>query len=143
MAGIFENGYAEPAPLLRDNEECWYLPIFGVYHTKKKGKIRVVFDSSAQYQGTSLNSVLLQGPDLMNSLLGVMMRFRMGPVAVMADIQQMFFRFSVEEKHRNFLRFIWFKDNDPNSELTEYRMCSHVFGNSPSPSIARTTFLEQ
>ncbi|XP_053375012.1 uncharacterized protein LOC128547190 [Mercenaria mercenaria] len=135
MGRIFDNGYAELAPPLQLKEECWYLPIFGVYNSRK-GQIRVVFDSAAQHQGISLNSVLMQGPNLMNSLLGVLMRFRRHPVAVTADIQQMFFQFRVHEAHRNYLRFIWFKNNDPEQELVEYRMCSHVFGNSPSPAIA-------
>ncbi len=35
-----------------------------------------------------------------------------------------------------FLRFLWYMDNDPEKELIEYRMCVHVFGNSPSPAVA-------
>ncbi len=44
--------------------------------------------SSAQCKGASLNKVLLTGPDLNNSLLRVLMRFRKEPVAFMVDIQQ-------------------------------------------------------
>lgn len=33
-------------------------------------------------------------------------------------------------------RFLCHRDNDPDKELVEYRMCKHVFGNSPSPAIA-------
>lgn len=61
MEKIFVNGHAEVAPPLKDNEECWYLPSFGVYHPQKPNQIRVVFDSSAQYAGVSLNDVLLTG----------------------------------------------------------------------------------
>nr|XP_034322315.1 uncharacterized protein LOC117688380 [Crassostrea gigas] len=54
----------------------------------------------------------------------------------MGDIQQMFYCFKVREDHRNFLRFFWFQDNDPDQPLTEYRMTVHVFGNRPSPAVA-------
>ena len=106
MGKIFENGHAEAAPPLKEGEERWYLPTFGVYHPKKPGKIRVVFDSSAKYNGVSLNDVLLTGPDLNNTLLGVLIRFREEPVAITADIEQMFHCFLVREDHWNFLRLV-------------------------------------
>lgn len=98
--------------------------------------MRIVFDSSSKHNGISLNDVLLTGPDLINKLLGVLLRFRKEPVAMTADIEQMFYCFRVTETHRNFLRFIWYKDNDPDQELVDYRMTVHVFGNSPSPAVA-------
>lgn len=58
MHNIFQNGHAELASPLSVDEERWYLPTFGVYHPKKPKKICVVFDSSAQYNGVSLNDVL-------------------------------------------------------------------------------------
>lgn len=76
MEKIFANGHAEVAPPLREDEECWYLPTFGVYHPQKPNQIRVVFDSSTQYSGVSLNDVFLTVPNLNNSLLGVLLRFR-------------------------------------------------------------------
>ncbi|KAI4871708.1 hypothetical protein NFI96_005782 [Prochilodus magdalenae] len=136
MKNIFERDHAEVAPPLREGKECWYLPMFGVYHRQKPGQIRVVFDSSAQKQGISLNDVLLTGPDLNNSLLGVLLRFRRELVAVTADIEQMFHSFIVREEDRDFLRFLWFRDNDSSRELIEYRMRVHIFGNSPSPAVA-------
>ena len=136
MQGILDSKYAEEAPALADEEERWYLPIFGIYHPKKPTKLRVVFDSSAKFDGVSLNDVLLCGPDLTNELLGVLLRFRREPVAITTDIEQMFFRFTVREEDRNFLRFLWHKDNDPSKELVEYRMRVHVFGNAPSPAVA-------
>ncbi|XP_053577874.1 uncharacterized protein LOC128667035 [Bombina bombina] len=136
MQKIFDHDQAEPAPPLEAGEECWYLPIFGVYHPQKPGQIRVVFDSSAQFEGISLNDTLLSGPDLNNTLLGVLLRFRKEQVAITTDVQQMFYCFMVREDHRNYLRFLWFRDNDLNKEITEFRMKVHVFGNSPSPAIA-------
>jgi hypothetical protein len=91
MKGILDSGHTEIAPPIQQDQGCWYLPIFVVCHPKKKDKIRVVFDSFCQHEDISLNSVLMKGPDLMNCLDGVLMQFRKEPIAVIADIQQMFF----------------------------------------------------
>lgn len=91
-----------------------------MYHPQKPGQLRVVFDSSAQEDGISLNSVLLSGPDLNNSLLGVLLRFRKEAIALTADIQQMFYGFMVREDHRDNLRFLWHRDNDLTKEVAEY-----------------------
>lgn len=136
MHKILENGHAELAPHLQNDEDCWYLPMFRVYHPKKPGQIRVVFDSSARHEGVSLNDVLLTGPNVNNSFLGVLLRFRKERVAVMADIQQMFHSFVVTKEHQNFLRFLWYDNNDLNNKVLEYQMRVHVFGNSPSPAVA-------
>ena len=67
--------------------KVWYIQHHSIYYTRKPGKVRVVFDCSVKYLGTSLNEQLLQGPDLTNSLIGVLTRFRQEPVAFMADIE--------------------------------------------------------
>ncbi|XP_053389484.1 uncharacterized protein LOC128552469 [Mercenaria mercenaria] len=95
MRGILDKGHAELAPSLQDEEECWYLPLFGVYHPMKKDKIRIVFDSSSKHDGVSLNSVLMSGPDLTNSLAGILMRFRKEKVAITGDIEQMFYQSTI------------------------------------------------
>lgn len=41
----------------------------------------------------------------------------------------MFFGFIVVEDDRNYLRFLWYCDNDLDKEFVEYRMCKYVFGN--------------
>ena len=101
---------------------------------KKPGKIRVVFDCSAKFAGTSLNEQLLQGPDLTNSLVGVLTRFRQEPVAFMGDIEAMFYQVLVPAEQRDFLRFFWWPNGDMNGTLVEYRMTVHPFGAVSSPS---------
>lgn len=66
----------------------------------------------------------------------VLLRFRKERVAILADIQQMFHFFLVLESHRNFLRFLWYQDNDLSKPVVEYRMKVHVFGNALSPAVA-------
>ena len=67
----------------------------------------MVFDCSAKFAGTSLNDQLLQGPDLTNSLVGVLTRFRQESVALVCDIKAMFYEVFVPEEQRDFLRFLW------------------------------------
>ena len=136
---MFDKGYAEEIPQESSKtvtNRAWYIPHHGVYHPKKPEKIRVVFDCSAKFGGTSLNDQLLQGPYLTNSLVGVLTRFRQEPVAFMADIEAMFYQVQVPPEQRDFLRFLWWPGGDLNAELKEYRMTVHPFGAVSSPSCA-------
>lgn len=54
----------------------------------------------------------------------------------MCDVEQMFHSFHVESRHQNFLRFLWFKNNDPSERIIEHQMTVHLFGNGPSPAVA-------
>ena len=76
-----------------------YLPQHGVSCSKKPNKIRIVFDCSARY--ITLNDYLLQGLDLLNSMVGVLTRFREDSIAIMGDIEEMFNKFKVNEEHRD------------------------------------------
>ncbi|KAL0159072.1 hypothetical protein M9458_047148, partial [Cirrhinus mrigala] len=58
------------------------------------------------------------------------------PIAFSADVQQMFYCFVVQEEHRDYLRFLWYEDNNMGKNVIDYRMKVHVFGNSPSPAVA-------
>lgn len=88
-----------------------------------------MFDSSATYNGISLTDVSLQGPDLTNNLLGILLRFCKEMVAIVGDIQHMFHCFKVTEEHLRYLRFLWHEDSDVNKDLKEYFIHVHVFGN--------------
>ena len=138
---ILDKGHTSPVPLddiraKSQSGKVWYLPHFGVYYPKKPTEIRVVFDSSAEYLDVSLNKELPPDPDLMNSLLGVLFRFRREITAIMCDIEQMFHSSNVDPNHWDFLRFLWFENNKPGKPITEYRMYVHLFGNGPSPAVA-------
>ena len=108
----------------------------GMYYPKKPDRIRVVFDGSAQFDGSSLNSQLLQGPDLMNSLLGILCRFRQEQIAVTCDVEKMFHQFQVIPQHRDYLRFVWWPQGDVEADPLTYRMKVHVFGAVSTPAYA-------
>ncbi|CAH8485099.1 unnamed protein product [Dicrocoelium dendriticum] len=131
-------GYAELAPVQEQQikGETWYIPHHSVSHPRKPGKVRVVFDCQASYRGTSLNQQLLSGPDMSNSLVGTLLRFRFHPIAVASDIEAMFHQVKVPIKDRNCLRFLWWKNGNLCSPPIEYRMTVHPFGATSSPSCA-------
>ncbi len=138
MDALEERGYAERVPedkLDRPDGKQWYVPHHAVFHPQKK-KLRVVFDCSARYQGISLNDALLQGPDLTNNLIGVLMRFRQEDVAIAGDIEKMFYQVGVTSDDRDCLRYYWWPGGDLQQEPVSYRMTVHLFGAVSSPSCA-------
>ena len=64
----------------------WYLPHHSVFNEHKANKIRIVLDAAAEHDGMTLNKAFLTGPDLLNNLAGILLRFRKNKVAVTADI---------------------------------------------------------
>ncbi|XP_068204556.1 uncharacterized protein [Palaemon carinicauda] len=136
---ILQNDYAERIPdslLTAKSGHVWYLPHHGVYNQRKPDKIRVVFDCSAKFNGIPLNNQLLQGPDLTNSLIGVLTRFREHQVAFTCDVESMFYQVKVPKHQYNHIRFLWCPNGDISKELEEYWMKVHLFGAVSSPSIA-------
>ena len=105
MNEIIEKGYARVSDRTPGDGKLWYLPHHGVYHPAKPNKICVVFDCSAEYAGRSINKELLVGPDLTNQIIGILIRFRQGKVAFVADIEKMSFQVLVTKEHRSLLCF--------------------------------------
>ena len=138
MDDMLANNYAEK--IKHDIEvkqgDSWYIPHFGVTHPDKPGKVRVVFDCAAKVEGVSLNDFLIQGPDMINSLICVLLNFRVGCYAYTSDIETMFYQVRVPPRDRDYLRFLWWDKNDFSSEPSDFRMCVHIFGASSSPNIA-------
>ncbi|XP_062421503.1 uncharacterized protein LOC134132867 [Pungitius pungitius] len=137
MKDVIARGDAERVPEEElDNQPAWYIPHHGVYHPHKPGKIRVVFDCSARFKDTSLNDHLLTGPELTNTLVGVLCRFRRCPVAVMCDVERMFHQFHVRPEDQDYLRFLWWENGDLESSPSIFRMKVHLFGAASSPGCA-------
>ena len=136
MNALINKGFARKVPTTSlghpESAALWYLPHHPVFNPNKPDKTRIVFDCAAVYHGNSLNEQLLQGPDLTNNLVGVLIRFRQEPVALMADIESMFHQVRVRPEDCDALRFLWWPDN----ETIEFQMMVHLFGATSSPSCA-------
>ena len=105
MESVLKHGYAEEVPKdeWESSNRVWYIPHHPVINPNKPGKVRIVYDCAARSHGISLNEKLLKGPDLMNQLLGVLLRFRRDRVAIVADIESMFYQVRCTPKDRDSL----------------------------------------
>ena len=136
MQDLLEKGYAVEVPsdeAGRQDGKVWYLPHHPVVNPNKE-KPRIVFDCAAQHLGVSLNSKVLQGPDLTNKLVGVLTRFRLHQIALMADVEAMFHQVRVEVDDQDALRFLWWPRGNRSEAPQTYRMTVHLFGGTWSPS---------
>lgn len=138
MKDLEQKGYSQRVPEEKKTEgtKAWYLPHHPVSHPQKPEKTRSVFDCAAKHNGSSLNDKLLQGPDLTNTLIGVLSRFREESTALMADIESMFYQVHVRSEDSDYLRYLWWPDGNLAKEPEEYQMCVHLFGGVSSPSCA-------
>ncbi|XP_068207477.1 uncharacterized protein [Palaemon carinicauda] len=100
MQNLISKGYVEAMSTNVSNSgtKVCYLPPQAVVSDKKKpGKIRIVFDCAAKFDGEALNDKCLQGPNMTNNLLYVLLRFREHAYAVIADIVAMYYTSLVSE----------------------------------------------
>ena len=83
-----------------------YIPHHAVIRPEKKSTpVRIVFNSSAMYKGHQLNDYWLKGPDLLNNLFGINLRFREREVAFIGDISKMYHRILIPEQDQHVHRF--------------------------------------
>lgn len=118
-----------------------YLPHHGVIREDKlTTKLRVVYDASAKNNGPSLNDCLYAGPSFGQRIADILLRFRLYPVALVADIEKAFLMISIAEEDRDVLRFLWLKDIENEfPRIQVLRFTRVVFGVSSSPFLLNAT----
>lgn len=116
--------------------KIWYLPIFIVSNPNKPSKVRMVWDAAAKVNGVSLNDFLLSGPDSLNSLVEILLSFRVGRVAICGDIAEMFHRINIRESDMHVQRFLWYDEGDEQQIPSVYVMRALTFGLNCAPCIA-------
>ena len=129
-------GIIEKVPLNENIEPgtIHYLPHRPVVKSERETtKVRVVFDAySKQSDEPSLNDLLYAGPCLLPKLYEILLRFRCGKIALVADIKQAFLQIEVNQSHREFLRFLWYYSiTMDNPSIVAFRLTRILLFGSP------------
>lgn len=126
LADYLSQGHMTPAI----NPVSYLLPHHAVHHPTSR-KLRVVFDGSAiDDQSQSLNSRLMAGPSLHNSVDVIILDFRFHVVAMVADIRQMFRQIGIHPDDRHLQHIIWINDS---GKIEEYELNTVTYGIVSSP----------
>ena len=95
--------------------------------------VRPVFDASCRVgKAPSLNDCLEKGPNLLEVIPSILLRFREKRIGVISDVRKAFQMISVHNDDRNFQKFLWWESPEV---LKQYRHCRVVFGVNCSPFI--------
>lgn len=115
-----------------------YIPHHAVLRPESKSTpVRIVFNSSSVFQGHKLNDYWMKGPDLLNSLFGVLLRFREREVALLGDISKMYHRILIPVQDQHVHRFLW-QNLETHREPDVYVKTVLTFGDKPAPAMAQT-----
>lgn len=137
IAEYLREGYLSEVPDSELTDPGYYIPHHAVVRPDKDS-IRIVLDASSKtHSGLSLNDILHVGPNLQADLFLLLLDFRTFPVAMTADIKQMFLRIGVNEHHRKYLRILF--RFDKNESVRTFNFNRVPFGLKPSPYLAMRT----
>ena len=114
-----------------------YLKHFSV-RKKSSGKLRLVYDASYKSKHSneySLNDCLETGPDLINSLLALLIKFRLHKYVLKSDIRKAFLQIEIYLADRDLLRSLWIEGD----QVCIYRFARLPFGLTCAPFILAAT----
>ena len=90
-----------------------YIPYFPVFKTDSATtKMRIVYDASVRVssEAMSLNDCLYTGPNLMQDLTGILLKFRTNIIAFTVDIEKAFRQIELNNQDRDATSFLWLKE---------------------------------
>lgn len=106
----------------------------------KTTPVRCCSNSSQKYKGHSLNASWELGPDLVNSLQSVLLRFRNNLVAAQGDITKMYYMVRITNKESWMQIFMWRFVGE--TRIRYFKMERLVMGNKPSASLSGVALAE-
>ena len=96
--------------------------------SKTTTKVRIVYDASVKVRKCekSLNECLFRGPNNLPDMCGILLRFRICIIVVVADFEKAFLQIGIQEYERDVTRFLWIK-NSNESEKVKGNLSVYLF----------------
>lgn len=116
-------------------EGNYYAPFVLVWRSSLTTPLRICLDDSQKSSnGLSVNDIQLVGKKLQPDLMEHLLRFRQNPVAIIADIAQMYLQILIREEDRKFQRSII---NLPGHHVQEIEYNTLLFGATCAPFLSQ------
>ena len=119
----------------KTSQRTWYLPQHPIFNEHNPNKVRIFFHAAAKHDGVSFNKALLTGPDFLNNLTGILLRFRNHKVEIAADIEAMYRQVRVSKSDEEALRLLWQGDLSQSGPEV-YQIMVHIFDGKDSSCCA-------
>ena len=114
----------------------FYSPHHEVYKEDSSSTpMRIVRNSSLKFNGKSFNDILMKGPNTLNDLFGVQLRFRSYRIAVVCDISKLYHSIRTTEREKHLRRLKW-RGCKTDQPMITYGTNVVQFGDKPAAAIA-------
>ncbi|XP_070517900.1 uncharacterized protein [Cardiocondyla obscurior] len=135
-------GHMKPVDDSSVATNAYYLPHHSVFKDDTKGgKIRVVFDASCKGDsGASLNDALFIGPVIQDSLVSILLRFRVHQYVITSDIVKMYRQVLVHPSQTHLQRILWREDD--RSQIQEFELITLTYGTASASYLATRCLLD-
>ena len=138
---MIDNNFVELVPKsdLEKTENFHYIQSFPVEQSHKPSHpARLVFAANQQMKDSkkSLNQHLMQGPNHLQELVKILLRFRVYPVIFNMDVSKFFLRTLVAKEDNDYLRFFLIKRGENGQIKLEHARClGYPWGLCSSPFV--------
>ena len=103
--------------------------------------MRIVINSSLKYQGVSPNDVWIKGPNSLNDMFGILIRYREHKFALVGDIKKMYNTIHTTEPEKHMRRLLW-RFGNVNEKFKTYGVNRVMFGDRPAAAICSVAIRE-
>ncbi|GFS81484.1 transposon Tf2-6 polyprotein [Trichonephila clavipes] len=108
---VFKEEVIEKMPKEKIGKSSYYLPHIGIFKKNSTATVRPVIETSCRVKNVpSLNDCLEKGPNLIEQIPSLLMKFCLNAIGVISNIKKAFLQISVAEKDQDFLSFLWWEN---------------------------------